>query len=176
MTEEIGNEELAPHERTPEQELLDSISPEEVDFNSDQYGQFLEGLFRFGTVPPKVFNLGKNFKVKLQILTPAENLEVTKKIDQLPGNLSKEKTLILETLSRAILSVNNYPIRFDEKMIAEWKEFRNTTTEPTLIEQQRFILTHRFQQGVLELTYSKYRELAKEQAEAILSLKKNSED
>lgn len=176
MSEEKNGTTVNPPEATQEADFLDSLSVEDLDFNSEQYDEFLSSIFQYGKIPSKVFNLSDNFKIRLEVLSPAQTLEVTKKIDGLPGALSKEKTLILETLSRAIVSINSHPLRFSDTMIEEWQVFRGTKSEPTTIEQQRFILTYRFQQSVLELIYSKYRELVKEQAEVIINLKKNSEN
>ena len=51
------------------------------DFNSPQYGDFLNTIFSFGAIPAKTFNIVNGLDVKLKILSPIENIEVGKKID-----------------------------------------------------------------------------------------------
>lgn len=158
--------------RNPEEEYLD-LSPTD-DFNSPQYQIFLSSVFNFGTIPPKTFELGTNFKVKLRILTPIENLEILKKVDLAPGPLSKTEILVVESLTRALETVNGHVLRFDDEMIKEWQQFRNTSEKPTGWEQQRYILQYRFQKPVLMEIYSKYQELLREQEQVLENLKKRS--
>ena len=158
--------------RTPEEEFLD-IPPTD-DFNSPQYQSFLSSIFNFGTIPSKTFELSKSFRVKLRLLSPVENLEILKKVDIAPGNLSRMEILVIETLTRAIESINGQYLRFDDEMKHEWKQFRNITTEPSTWEQQRYILSYRFQKPVLTEIFSKYQELLTEQEKLLEDLKKNS--
>lgn len=158
--------------RTPEEEFLD-VSPTD-DFNSPQYQAFLSSVFNFGSIQAKTFEIGTNFRVKLRILTPIENLELLKKVDMAPGPLSKTDLLIVETLTRAIESINSHVLRFDDEMLKEWQVFRNLSEKPTGWEQQRYILQYRFQRPVLIDIFSKYQELLKEQEQVLENLKKRS--
>ena len=170
--EQVKQEVEGENFRTPEEAFLDV--PPTDDFNSPQYQSFLSSLFNFGAIPSKTFELSKNFRVKLRILSPIENVEILKKVDILPGNLSRVETLIIETLTRAIESINGQYLRFDDEMKNEWKQFRNTTVEPSTWEQQKYILSYRFQKPVLTEIFSKYQELLKEQEKLLEDLKKNS--
>lgn len=156
--------------QTPEEEFLD-IPPTD-DFNSPQYQSFLSSVFNFGVIPSKTFEIGTNFRVKLRVLSPIETLEILKKVDVAPGNLSRIDTLIIETLTRAIEAVNGQYLRFDDEMKKEWTQFRNTTVEPSTWEQQRYILSYRFQKLVLTEIFSKYQDLLKEQEKLLEDLKK----
>lgn len=169
MEEEKNNEEAL---RTPEEVFLDA--PPTDDFNSPQYQSFLSSAFNFGAIPSKTFELSKNFRVKLRVLSPVENLEILKKVDIAPGNLSRMEILVIETLTRAIEAINGQYLRFDDEMKKEWTQFRNTTVEPSTWEQQRYILSYRFQKPVLTEIFSKYQELLKEQEKLLEDLKKNS--
>ena len=159
--------------RTPEQEFLDEHVDEIQDFNYPHYNIFLQQLFTFGTVPDKTFSLSNGLTVTLRLLAPREMLEVAKRVDECPGIFSKEITHKLEVLSRAISRINGQVLRFDDSMIAEWKELRKVNYSPTDVEQQRYIISYRFKVPVIESIFKKYQELILEQEEILKDLKKN---
>ena len=146
----------------------------EEDYNSDSYSEFLDSIFAFGTMPNKVTDIVKGLSVTLRVLTPAENLAVSKLVDKAAGIMEKEQLLRMETLSRAIVVVNGQLLRFSDDMIDEWKEFRGLPVEavPSDIEQQRFMLKYRFNQPLINITYTKYLEMIDEQEKTFLELKK----
>lgn len=159
--------------RTPEDKFLGKELID--DFNSPQYDDFLTTIFAFGSIPAKTFSIVKGLEVKLKILAPVENIEVGKKVDSVDGLVSKESFLRIETLARAIVVINGQVLRFSDSMIEEWKEFRGITTKeykPSEVEQQRFLISHRFNNHLINLIYGKYVELLEEQKNIFNDLKK----
>ena len=146
----------------------------EEDYNSADYSEFLDSIFAFGTMPSKVKDIVEGLSVTLRVLTPAENLEVSKIVDKAPGLLEKEQLLRMETLCRAIVVVNGQLLRFSDSMIAEWKEFRGLPEDanPSDVEQQRFMLKYRFNQPLINITYTNYLEMVEEQEKTFFELKK----
>lgn len=142
------------------------------DVNSYAYDVFLTQIFNFGVIKPKIFSISEGFNVTLRLLTPMEFIEVLKKVEEFNGNLTKEKILIIETLSRAIERVNGQFLRFDDEMVQDWKGLKRTDRDPSVLEQQRDILLLRFQQLVLNVIYEKYIELQREQEKMFDALKK----
>ena len=144
----------------------------EEDYNSIDYSEFLDSIFAFGTMSSKVVDIVEGLSVTLRILTPAENLEVAKVVDRAAGLMEKEQLLRMETLGRAIVHINGQLLRFSDTMIAEWKDFRGLTDNPSDVEQQRFMLKHRFNQPLINIIYTKYVELIEEQEKTFFELKK----
>jgi hypothetical protein len=160
--------------RTKEEKFLD-LPPTTNDFNTAQYGLFLDTLFSLGDVRDTVFEIFPGFVVSLRILTPIEQIEVMKKVDASEGNLSKVLILKLETLARCVEKINGQYLRFSDSMIEEWQDFRGGIKDkPTEIEQQRFVLQYRFKQFIIDEIYRTYEKLLKKQEDIINSLKKNS--
>ena len=147
----------------------------EEDFNSVDYSEFLDSIFAFGTMPSKVVDIVAGLSITLRVLTPAENLEIAKIIDRANGLMEKEQLLRMETLCRAIVSVNGQLLRFSDSMIAEWKEFRGLSSKdstPSDVEQQKFMIKYRFNQPLINIIYTKYTELIVEQEKTFFELKK----
>lgn len=147
----------------------------EEDFNSADYSEFLDSIFAFGTMPNKVVNIVEGLSATLRVLTPVENLEIAKVVDRANGLMEKEQLLRMETLCRAIIQVNGQLLRFSDSMIEEWKEFRGLSdkdSNPSDVEQQRFMIKFRFNQPLINITYTKYTELVVEQEKTFLELKK----
>ena len=148
----------------------------EEDYNSADYSEFLDNVFAFGTMPNKVVDIVEGLSVTLRILTPAENLEIAKAVDKANGIMEKEQLLRMETLCRAIVQVNGQLLRFSDSMIEEWKEFRGLSdkdSNPSDVEQQRFMIKFRFNQPLINATYAKYTELVVDQEKTFFDLKKN---
>lgn len=161
-------------ERTPEQDILGSAYTIE-DFNSPQYDQFLNHIFNFGKIQNKTFDIADNFKVTLRLLSPAENIEVAKALDDVSNIFGKEQLLKIETLSRAIVKINGNVLRFQDSMVTEWKALlgvTDTNYKPNEVEQQRNIIRHQFSPQLINIIYSKYDELLKEQEQLFEKLKK----
>ena len=145
------------------------------DYNSIDYSEFLDSIFAFGTMPSKVIDIVEGLSVTLRVLTPAENLEIAKVVDKASGLMEKEQLLRMETLCRAIVAVNGQLLRFSDTMIEEWKEFRglsNKDSNPSDVEQQRFMIKFRFNQPMINIGYTKYTELIIEQEKTFFELKK----
>lgn len=159
-------------ERTKEEQHLD-LPPAVDDFNSLQYESFLQSLFNLGEIRNRTIEVFKDFKVTLRVLTPVENIEVMKKVDDSPGNASKTLIYKLEVLSRAIEKINGQYLKFSDPMITEWTEFTGKKEIPTDVEQQRYILKYRTQQFILDEIYKSYEGLLKEQENMMVDLKKN---
>ena len=147
----------------------------EEDYNSADYSEFLDSIFAFGTMPSRVVDIVVGLSVTLRVITPAENLEIAKVVDLANGLMEKEQLLRMETLCRAIVQVNGQLLRFSDSMIEEWKEFRGLSdkdSNPSDVEQQRFMIKFRFNQPLINITYTKYTELVVEQEKTFLELKK----
>lgn len=147
----------------------------EEDYNSADYSEFLDSIFAFGTMPSRVVDIVVGLSVTLRVITPAENLEIAKVVDLANGLMEKEQLLRMETLCRAIVQVNGQLLRFSDSMIEEWKEFRGLSdkdSNPSDVEQQRFMIKFRFNQPLINITYTKYIELVVEQEKTFLELKK----
>jgi hypothetical protein len=146
----------------------------DYDYDSPQYDVFLTELFKFGTMSEKTYNIAKNLDVTLRPLIPSEDVIVARYVDKEPGNLSKIKTLKLETLSRAIVKVNGQLLRFAEANKFEWQDIVGVdkTRNPSEIEQQRFYLRHKLNSTLIDLVYDKYEELLQEQKNLFVELKK----
>ena len=145
------------------------------DYNTIEYSEFLDNVFKFGSMPNKVVKIVEGLSTTLRILTPAENLEIAKEVDKAVGVLEKEQILRIETLCRAIVQVNGQLLRFSSSMIEEWKEFRGIADKygaPSDVEQQRFLLRFRFNQPLINIIYKKYLELSDEQEKIFFDLKK----
>lgn len=159
-------------ERSKEQQYLD-LPPSTDDFNSPQYDIFLQSLFNLGEIRNRTIEVFQDFKVTMRVLTPVENIEVMKRVDDAPGNTSRNLIFKLEVLSRAIEKINGQYLRFSDAMMSEWKEFTDRKDTPTEVEQQRYILKYRTQQFVLDEIYKCYEGLLKEQETQMADLKKN---
>jgi hypothetical protein len=159
-------------ERTKEEQHLD-LPPAADDFNSLQYDAFLQSLFNLGEIRNRTIEVFQDFKVTLRVLTPVENIEVMKRVDEAPGNTSRNLIFKLEVLSRAIEKINGQYLRFSESMLSEWHEFTNKKEIPTEVEQQRYILKYRTQQFVLDEIFKSYEGLLEEQKNQMIDLKKN---
>ena len=145
------------------------------DYNSADYSEFLDSIFAFGTMKNRVVDIVEGLSTTLRILTPAENLEVAKVIDKATGLMEKEQLLRVETLCRAIAAVNGQQLRFSDSMIEEWKGFRglsNKESNPSDVEQQKFMIKFRFNQPLINIMYAKYIELIEEQEKKFFDLKK----
>lgn len=156
-------------DRTPEDKYLGS---EPIDFNSPQYEDFLNTIFTFGSIPPRTVTVVEGLDVKLKLLAPIENIEVGKKVDDANGLVSRESLLRIETLARSIQSINGQSLRFSDIMLKEWKEFRDVSYDPSEVEQQRFLISYRFNNHLINLIYSKYVDLLDEQKAIFDKLKK----
>ena len=156
--------------RTPEDDFLGRDNS--TDINSIYYEQFLNHIFSFGTIQDRTFEIFPEFNVTLRILTPAENIEVAKSLDDANNLIAKELLLKIETLARAIVKVNGQLLRFPDENIKEWQDFRNIKDKPSEVEQQRFYLKYKFKPQLINLVYEKYNELLKEQEDKFLALKK----
>ena len=159
--------------RTPEDKYLGKELID--DFNSPLYENFLNTIFAFGSIPPRTVTVVDGFAVKLKVLSPVENIEIGKKVDELAGLVSKESALRIETLARSIQAINGQLLRFSDTMVDEWKEFRGITDKaytPSEVEQQRFLIAHRFNNYLINLIYDKYVGLLDEQKKVFEDLKK----
>ena len=140
--------------RSKEQNFLGV--PHEDDFNSAFYDNFLNHLFTFGNIENKTFEIFDGFKVTLRVLTVAENIEVSRALDNEASVHTKEILLRVEVLVRAIVRINGQLLRFPDSEIEPWKDFRNTKENPSEIEQQRYYLRHKFSPELLHIIYEKY--------------------
>jgi len=159
-------------ERTPEQEFL---GQEEDDYNSPQYESFLENFFSLGSIDEKTYDLFDDYKVKLRVLLPAENIEVSKEVGKVDDIISKEQILKIEILARAIVNINGRPLRFSDDDLPEWREWRgikDPNYKPSEIEQMRHYLRWKIKDPLKNLIYSKYSELLSEQEQLFNELKK----
>ena len=156
--------------RTPEDDFLGI----ENNFNTPQYEQFLDYIFNFGVLPDETFELFDGYKVRLRLLTPAENIEVSKALDD--GNIiTKELVHKIETLARSIVNINGNKLRFPDHRIKEYLEFKGIVDQkyvPSEVEQQKFIIKYNFKPAVINIIYEKYSELVKKQESILADLKK----
>lgn len=154
-------------ERTQEQDFLGIEN-----LNSPQYDSFLNFIFTYGHIDQKTYEISKDFNVTLKCLTSAENIEVSKALDNESSLITKQLILKIETLARAIVKVNGNLLSFTDRMIDEWKEFRGAKDTPSEVEQRRFLLRYRILPHLLNEMYEKYVALLKEQDEKFSELKK----
>ena len=159
--------------RTEEHKFLGKENEE--DFNSPNYDSFLAGIFSFGHISNKTYEVFKGFKVCLRPLTPVENIEVSKEVGKVDDIVTKEQVLKIEVLSRAIININGQALRFPDEDIIEWREFRgikDNNYKPSEVEQQRHYLKYRFNAPLIGSVYEKYNELLTEQESLFSDLKK----
>ena|SRR4030067_1586115 len=154
-------------DRTQEQEFLGIEN-----LNSLQYDSFLNFIFAYGHIDHKTYEISKDFSITLKCLTSAENIEVSRTLDNESSLITKQLILKIETLARAIVKINGNLLRFPDKMIDEWREFRGVKDSPSEVEQQRFLLRYRILPHLLNEMYERYIELLKEQDEKFSELKK----
>jgi hypothetical protein len=138
----------------------------------------IEDIFNLGYIKsdPQVLFKDPNNKVELSVvyrtLMPAEIREIFESVSAYSSVIGQLVTEQLETLARAIITINGMPLILDEadrKKLAEELHVQ----APTPLQQAKYILTHKIKSpNVVDLLYEAYREFTDGVKENFAELKK----
>ena len=137
----------------------------------------LEDIFYLGYTTSEKKTIYKDDKtgvvitVEYRTVTPPEWRDIFDAANRHNAFEAKEITERIETLARAIKTINDMPLLLDNKEVdAYYKEHKRN---PTPLEQAKIIMTDKIKSlNILDLLYEGYQEFAKELNENFKEIKK----
>ena len=136
----------------------------------------LEDLFTIGYAKSddiKVYedNLGRSFSVQFRTLTPCEYRDIAEILSFYRSTHAQVWTEKIETLARAIITINKMPLLLDPKERKDYED--KNKVPPTSLEQARIILYEKIKStDVIDLLYSEYAKFTEQITKSFEDIKK----
>lgn len=155
----------------------DDVSPSDVDLADFS---IFEGLFTKGYTVSKPINVIHSPEENLDLivvyrtLEPIELRDIFEEVAKYTSNVGQTVTEQLETLARAIVTINSQPLAMNKTEVDQFYE--SNKRYPSPLEMARFVIKNKIKSiPVIDALYGEYITYSKSVIEQFEKLKKNSD-